>query len=166
MKKQIKTAKIVCIRMWPQMHILDVQGLYVFWTTGLTTAWKSLGVILSIAGVAHGKASLSVCNTAKQQQCTWSHTVKAGSQYCCFDQTSLHTYVHLPGGYSPLSTSGTGVKHCKHMASPYKGGIHSRGCIFKGVNQKSGFNIFLDVALHAHIKIVSSGASKPTLSRT
>ena len=24
--------------MWPRMHFLDLQGLYVFWTAGLTTA--------------------------------------------------------------------------------------------------------------------------------
>ena len=30
MKKQIKMAKIPCIGMWPWMHFLDLQGLYVF----------------------------------------------------------------------------------------------------------------------------------------
>ena len=38
MKKWIKTAKIACIGMWPRMHFLDLQHLYVFWTAGLMTA--------------------------------------------------------------------------------------------------------------------------------
>ena len=33
----IKAAKIACIGMWPWMLFLDLQGLYVFWTAGLTT---------------------------------------------------------------------------------------------------------------------------------
>ena len=37
MKKQIKTAKITCIGMWSQMHSLDLQHSYVFWTAGITT---------------------------------------------------------------------------------------------------------------------------------
>ena len=28
------------IGMWPQMHFLDLQDLYVFWTAGLTTAYS------------------------------------------------------------------------------------------------------------------------------
>ena len=34
-----KLIKIACIRLWPQMHILDLQHLYVFWTAGLTNDW-------------------------------------------------------------------------------------------------------------------------------
>ena len=36
-KIQIKMAKISGIVMWPQKHFLDLQHLYAFWTTGLTT---------------------------------------------------------------------------------------------------------------------------------
>ena len=43
--KHKKTAKIVCIGMWPRIHFLDLQGLYVFWTDGLTfvqcDVWQS-----------------------------------------------------------------------------------------------------------------------------
>ena len=35
-----KKAKIACIGMWPQIHFLDLQGLYVFWTAGLTVALR------------------------------------------------------------------------------------------------------------------------------
>ena len=35
-----KNSKIACIGMWPRMHFLDLQHLYMFWTTGLTTAAK------------------------------------------------------------------------------------------------------------------------------
>ena len=43
MKKQIKIAKVACIGMWPRMHFLYLQGLYVFWTAGLTTVEQSIG---------------------------------------------------------------------------------------------------------------------------
>ena len=36
-KNEWKDAKIACIGMWPRMHFPDLQGLYVFWTTGVMT---------------------------------------------------------------------------------------------------------------------------------
>ena len=42
MKKQIKRQRIACIGMWPRVHFLDLQGLYTFWTAGVTTEWAVL----------------------------------------------------------------------------------------------------------------------------
>ena len=37
-------AKISCIGMCPRMYFLDLQASYVFWTTGVTTVTKCLGL--------------------------------------------------------------------------------------------------------------------------
>ena len=43
MKKKIKTAKTACIGIWPPVHFLYLQGLYIFWTAGITTDGDSSG---------------------------------------------------------------------------------------------------------------------------
>ena len=37
--------------MWPRMHFLDLQGLYVFWTAGVTTVYSCTEIAINLSTV-------------------------------------------------------------------------------------------------------------------